>query len=117
MMSNEDQNEDRNGHQIDVTPSSGNVFADMGLPNAKELLFKADLVIAISEAIRRHRLSQNTAAKLVGMDQPKISALMAGDTRGFSTDRLLRILTRLGQDVEIRVHDSPRTMGRVRVAA
>jgi len=96
---------------------SGNVFADMGLPNAEELLFKADLVIAIGRIIEKRHLSQSGAAELVGIDQPKVSALMSGDTRGFSTDRLIKILTRLGQDIEIRVLDSRKTKGRVRVAA
>ena len=96
---------------------SGNVFADMGLHNAEELLFKADLVIAIGRIIEKRHLSQSGAAEIVGIDQPKISALMSGDTRGFSHDRLIKILTRLGQDIEIRVLDSRRTRGRVRVAA
>jgi predicted XRE-type DNA-binding protein len=89
----------------------------MGLPNAEELLFKADLVIAIGRIIEKRHLSQSGAAELVGIDQPKVSALMSGDTRGFSTDRLIKILTRLGQDIEIRVLDSRKTKGRVRVAA
>lgn len=97
--------------------SSGNVFADIGLPDAEELLFKADLVIAIANIIEKRRLSQRRAAETTGIDQPKISALMSGDTRGFSTDRLIKILTRLGQDVEIKVHKSKGSKGRVRVAA
>lgn len=97
--------------------SSGNVFADMGLPNAEEVLFKADLVIAIAEIIHKRRLSQGAAAKIVGIDQPKVSALLSGDTRGFSADRLMRILTKLGRDVEIRVLKSKKSIGRVRVAA
>ncbi len=96
---------------------TGNVFADMGLRNAEELLFKADLAIAIGRIIDKRRLSQNVAADIVGLDQPKVSALMSGDTRGFSTDRLIKILTRLGQDVEIHVSKSRKTKGRVRVAA
>jgi predicted XRE-type DNA-binding protein len=89
----------------------------MGLPNAAELLFKTDLAIAIARAIDRHRLTQSEAASLAGIDQPKISALLGGDTRGFSVDRLLKILTRLGQDVDIRVRDAKSSRGRVRVAA
>jgi len=100
-----------------VTWSTGNVFADMGLSNAGELLFKADLAIAVGRAIERRRLSQSRAAALVGVDQPKISALVNGDTRGFSVDRLLKILTRLGQDIDIRVHEAKNARGRVRVAA
>lgn len=100
-----------------MTISSGNVFADIGLPNPEELLFKADLAIAIGAIIQRRRLSQSSAAEIIGIDQPKVSALMSGDTRGFSADRLIKILTRLGQDVEIRVHNSRKAKGRVRVAA
>jgi predicted XRE-type DNA-binding protein len=100
-----------------VTPSTGNIFADIGFPDAEEVLFKADLAIAIGDVIRKRRLSQSSAAEIVGIDQPKVSALMSGDTRGFSADRLIKILTRLGQDVEIRVHNSRRGKGRVRVAA
>jgi predicted XRE-type DNA-binding protein len=100
-----------------VTLSSGNVFADIGVPRAEEVLFKADLAIAIGDVVRRRRLTQGTAARIVGIDQPKVSALLSGDTRGFSADRLIKILTRLGQDVEIRVHKSRTGKGRVRVAA
>jgi len=89
----------------------------MGLPNAAELLFKADLAIAIADAIHRKHLTQSRAAALAGIDQPKISALINGDTRGFSVDRLLKTLTRLGQDIEIRVRDAKTTRGRVNVAA
>lgn len=100
-----------------MTMSSGNVFADIGLSNAEEPLFKADLAIAITGIIQRRRLSQSSAAVIVGIDQPKVSALMSGDTRGFSADRLMKILTRLGQDVEIHVRNSRKAKGRVRVAA
>jgi predicted XRE-type DNA-binding protein len=100
-----------------VTPSSGNVFADIGVPRAEAILFKADLAIAIGDVIRRRKLTQGAAAEIVGIDQPKVSTLLSGDTRGFSADRLIKILTRLGQDVEIRVHNSRTGKGRVRVAA
>lgn len=97
--------------------SGGNVFADMGLPNAAEALFKADLVIAIARVIEARRLLQSRAAKMIGIDQPKVSALLSGDTRGFSAARLIKILTRLGQDVEIRVRNARGAKGRVSVAA
>jgi predicted XRE-type DNA-binding protein len=89
----------------------------MGLPNADELLFKADLVIAITKVIERHGWTQSQAAKRAGLDQPKISALLSGALTGFSVDRLLKILTRFGQDVEIRVLDSKTAVGSVNVAA
>jgi predicted XRE-type DNA-binding protein len=100
-----------------VTPSSGNVFADIGVPRAEAILFKADLAIAIGDVIRRRKLTQGVAAEIVGIDQAKVSTLLSGDTRGFSADRLIKILTRLGQDVEIRVHNSRTDKGRIRVAA
>jgi predicted XRE-type DNA-binding protein len=102
---------------VEVYAGTGNVFADMGLAKAGELLFKTDLAIAIGRVITGRRLSQARAADLIGIDQPKVSALMKGDTRGFSVDRLLRILTRLGHDVEIRVRCAKGARGRIRVAA
>ncbi|NDD31802.1 MAG: XRE family transcriptional regulator [Proteobacteria bacterium] len=84
-----------------ITPSSGNVFADLNLDEPDELLAKADLAIRICEAISRRRLSQTRAAALLGVDQPKISALMHGRLEGFSTERLFRFLNALDLDVEI----------------
>jgi predicted XRE-type DNA-binding protein len=89
----------------------------MGLRDAPELLFKADLAIAITRAIERRKLSQSRAAAIVQIDQPKVSALMSGDTRGFSVDRLLKILTLLGHDIDIHVNAAKGAKGRVRVAA
>ena len=86
---------------IAVTPGSGNVFADLGVAEPEEELAKAQLALHIRDAIKRRRLTQAEAARLVGLDQPKISALMNGRLTGFSSDRLLRCLTALGQDVDI----------------
>ena len=86
---------------ITVTPGSGNVFADLGVAEPEEELAKAQLAVHIRDAIKRRRLTQAEAARLVGIDQPKISALMNGRLTGFSSDRLLRCLTALGQDVDI----------------
>jgi len=97
---------------IAVTASSGNVFADLGVANAEEELAKAQLASHIRLAIQRRRLTQTRAAGLMGLDQPKISALMNGRLGGFSSDRLMRLLTSLGQDVEIVIKAKPR--GRVR---
>ena len=93
--------------EITVTPGSGNVFADLGVAEPEEELAKVQLAVHIRDAIRRRRLTQVEAARLVGLDQPKISALMNGRLTGFSSDRLLRCLTALGQDVDILVR--PRT--------
>ncbi|WP_304511160.1 helix-turn-helix domain-containing protein [Aquisphaera insulae] len=81
--------------------SSGNVFADLGLKNPEELLAKAHLVQRIADIIAERKLTQIRAAKLLGIDQPKVSALLKGKLEGFSTDRLFRFLNALGSDVEI----------------
>ena len=84
-----------------VRVGSGNVFADLGLKDAEELLVKAGLVLEITKAIKRLGLKQVDAASLLGVDQPKISRLIRGDLYGFSTDQLMRFLSALGRDVEI----------------
>ena len=89
--------------EIAVEPSSGNVFADLGLKNPAELLAKAELVQRISDIIAERKLTQARAAKLLGIDQPKVSALLRGKLDGFSIDRLFRFLNALGRDVEISV--------------
>lgn len=102
---------------IPVTASSGNVFADMGLPEPEEELTKAQLASHIRNVIKRHRLTQAAAASLMGIDQPKVSALLNGRLANFSSERLMRLLTALGQDVEITVKAKPRNRphGRIRV--
>ena len=94
--------------EIKVQPSSGNVFADLGLANPDELLRKAELVRQISNLIDAKHLTQTEAAKILGIDQPKVSTLLNGKLSGFSTDRLFRFLNALGSDVEIRVILQPR---------
>ncbi len=89
--------------ELQVYSSSGNVFEDLGLPNSDELLIKAQLAHQISELIEMRHLTQSDAAKLLGVDQPKVSALMRGKLSGFSTDRLFRFLNALGSNVEIRI--------------
>jgi predicted XRE-type DNA-binding protein len=82
---------------------SDNIFADIGLSNADELLVKAQLVNQISDLIEARQLTQVQAAEILGVDQPKVSALLRGKISGFSIDRLFRFLNALGSDVEIRV--------------
>ncbi len=94
---------------ITVTEGSGNVFADMGLPEPEEELTKAQLASHIRQVIKRRRLTQAAAASLMGIDQPKVSALLNGRLANFSSERLMRLLTALGQDVEISVKTKPRT--------
>jgi len=90
-----------------VMMSSGNVFADIGLPDAEERLAKAQLAHKISELIQKHHLSQADAAKILGTEQPKISAIMNGKLSGFSLERLINFLNILGSDVQIIVKPKP----------
>ncbi len=92
----------------DITPSTGNVFADLGLPDPETDLAKANLVHAVADIIRKRGLSQKDAAKLLGTDQAKVSAILRGRITGFSTDRLLRFLARLGHNVTITVDRTQR---------
>jgi predicted XRE-type DNA-binding protein len=104
---------------IDVEESSGNVFADMGLPNPEERLAKADLAIRVAGVIRARRLTQADAARILKIDQPKVSRLLRGQLSGFSTERLMQFLTLLGRDVEIVIKRAPRSrrQGHMRVVA
>ncbi len=104
---------------IPVTRGSGNVFADLGLPNPEERLAKAQLASLIDDAIRERGLTQRRAATLMGIDQPKVSHILHGRLAGFSTHRLIDFLTALGRDVEIVVTPAPRSRkrGRLHVAA
>jgi predicted XRE-type DNA-binding protein len=88
--------------------SSGNVFADLGLPNPEDRLAKAELARRISVIISEQRLTQLEAAAVLGIDQPKVSALVRGRLGGFSLERLLRFLNVLGRDVEIVVKPKPK---------
>src|SRR5947209_7854825 len=91
----------RKKDQLEIEPSSGNVFADLELPDPEEMLAKAELTQRICDVIAERKLTQAKAAALLGVDQPKVSALMRGKLDGFSTDRLFRFLNALGRDVEI----------------
>ncbi len=95
----------------DVTPSTGNVFRDLDVASPEESLAKAELTARIAELIASKGLTQASAAKLLGVDQPKVSALLRGRLTGFSTERLMRFLTALGSDVRIVVHHRPRAKG------
>ena len=100
-----------------MTESSGNVIADQGVAEPEEELTKAQHASHIRHTIKRRRLTQLQAARLMGLDQPKVSALMNGRLAGFSSDRLMRFLAALGQDVEIVVKEKSRrrARGQIRV--
>lgn len=103
----------------EIQHSSGNVFADLELPDAEEMQAKALLSIQIHGIIKKRRLTQAQAAELLGIDQPKVSALIRGRLKGFSMERLFHFLNLLGRDVQIVVSPKSRTrvQGCLKVAA
>ncbi len=90
-----------------VIRSSGNVFADLGLPDAVELDTKARLCAALNRIVERKRLTQAVVAAALGINQPKVSALLHYKLEGFSVERLMHFLVALGQDVQILVKTKP----------
>jgi predicted XRE-type DNA-binding protein len=105
-----------------ITPSSGNVFADLGLPNSEKCLEKADIVIQIVQIIKQRKLTQVETAKLLGIDQPQVSALMRGRFYRFSLERLLKFMDALGKRIRYSFEDKDepvrsRHSSRVRYAA
>lgn len=101
---------------IEVELSSGNVFADLGLPNADKLKIKSGLVIEITKAMRRMRLTQQAAAERMGIAQPKVSAMLHGDFSNLSERKLMDCLNRLGYDIEIKVRPTKSTVGHLMLA-
>lgn len=104
---------------IEVTVGSGNVFGDLGFDQPEEELAKAKLAAHIWKIVNDRKLTQTTAGKIMGLDQPKVSALLNGRLANFSSDRLMRFIAALGKDVDIVVRDAPksRRRGKVRVLA
>lgn len=92
-----------NDNKKDYLVSSGNLFADLGFPDAEERHAKLELAVQINGLIKKKKLTQKAAAELLDIDQPKVSALYNGRLSGFSLERLFRFLTILGQDVTIKV--------------
>ena len=101
---------------IEVQRSSGNVYADLGLPDAEKLKIKTGLVIEIRRAIRRLGLTQQEAAKCMGVTQPKVSDMMRGDFSNLSERKLMDCLSRLGYDIEIKVRPVSKRPGRLTLA-
>jgi predicted XRE-type DNA-binding protein len=89
--------------------SIGNVFADLGLENADELLLKAEIVSEIARLMKIKKLTQAKAASLTGTAQPDLSNLLRGRFRGFSVERLMLMLTAFGRDVEVVVRPAARS--------
>ncbi|MET0743556.1 MAG: helix-turn-helix transcriptional regulator [Microvirga sp.] len=89
--------------EIEVETGSGNVFADLGLPDAETLKIKSGLMIEITKAVRRLQLTQEEAGRRMGLAQPKVSALLRGDFTNLSERELMECLKRLGYDIAITV--------------
>ena len=101
---------------IEVQRSSGNVYADLGLPDAEKLKIKTGLVIEIRKAMRRLGLTQQEAAKRMGITQPKVSDMMRGDFSNLSERKLMDCLNRLGYDIEIKVKPTSEPIGHLMLA-
>jgi len=106
--------------KMQVESGSGNVFADIGSRNPEEKLLRAKLLSAAQTVIKRRRLSQTEIAKITGLKQPEVSNLVNGRFTAFSADRVAKILSSLGYDVEVRLKarstrhaDSPASVGRM----
>jgi predicted XRE-type DNA-binding protein len=102
---------------IEVQQGSGNVYADLGLPDAEKLKIKTGLVIEIRKAMRSLGLTQQEAAKRMGITQPKVSDMMRGDFANLSERKLMDCLTRLGYDIEISVRPANSAVGHLVLAA
>ena len=101
-----------------VERGSGNVFADLGFPDADAHLVKADLVSRIDDIVRGRGLTQTEAGRLMGLSQPDVSRLLRGDFREYSLDRLFRLLNALGRDIDIVIREPRSADGaRLRIAA
>ena len=92
---------------LEITKGSGNVFTDLDLPDAETALAKAELARQITAIIKQRGLKQAEAAKLLDIDQAKVSALSRGRLTGFSTERLFRLLNALGRDIQIVIRVKP----------
>jgi predicted XRE-type DNA-binding protein len=99
-----------------VTPGSGNVYADLGYENPEEMLLKAHLVTLLSKAIKAKGLNQYQAAEVLGIDQPKVSALVRGQFRGYSLERLFKFFNALDLDVEVNVKSKAEGEERARIS-
>ena len=107
----------RKATDIEFEASCGNVFADLGLPDAEELKIKSGLAIEIIRAVRRLGLTQLEAAQHMGITQPKVSGLMRGDFTNLSETKLMACLNRLGYNIEIRLQPTAEPVGRRTVAS
>ena len=103
--------------KIQVEKGSGNVFADLGLPNPEQELLKAHLTLQIYRIVKARGLTQAQAGAILGIKQPHVSALMRNRAGNFSVGRLMEFLTALGQDVRITVKPTRKAKGEMAVVA
>lgn len=101
---------------IEVEIGSGNVFADLGLPDAEKLKIKSGLVIEITKAVGKLGLTQDEAARRMGITQPKVSGMLRGDFANLSERKLMDCLNRLGYDIEIKVKPAAEPLGHLMLA-
>ena len=99
-----------------VTRGTGNVFADLGFPDAAERQAKLRLAYGLNQELEVRKLSQADAAKVLGLTQPKVSALRHYKLAGFSVERLMNLLTAMDQDVEIVIRRKPRSRRAARIS-
>lgn len=102
--------------KLNVEASSGNVFADLGLPDADKLKIKSGLMIEITKAVRKLGLSQEEAGRRMGLPQPKVSSLLRGEFANISERKLMECLNRLGYDIEIKVKPAREPIGHLTLA-
>ena len=105
----------RRKSRVRAEVGSGNVFADLGLPNPEQELLKARLTLQIYKIVKARGLTQAQAGEILGIKQPHVSALMRNRAGNFSVGRLIEFLNRLGQDVEITVKPTRKDQGAVSV--
>ncbi len=103
------------GTEVEI--GSGNVFADLGLPDADQIRIKSGLVIEITTAVRKLGLTQAEAVRRMGITQPKVSGLLRGDFTNLSERKLMNCLNRLGYDIEIKVKPAAEPLGHLVFAA
>lgn len=101
---------------LEIEAGSGNVFADLALPDADKLKIKSGLTIEIIKAVQRLHLTQSEAARRMGISQPKVSALMKGEFSNLSERKLMDCLNRLGYDIEIKVRPTAASIGHLMLA-
>ena len=101
---------------IEYEVGSGNVYADLELPDAEKLKIKTGLIIEIMNAMERQGLTQHQAAQIMGLTQPKVSEMMRGKLNLFSERKLMECLNRLGYDIEIKVKPAVHSPGQIQLA-